>query len=239
VTTAETYVPLSRGIREHLCKLSGNAVKVYIYLLTTASFAGPKRGQVVTSFEDLASDLGMHRSTVYKATRKLRPYYVEWAPAKNQHDVTIFTIQKYKSVEDFAYSRTATSRETAGKRQVDGTRRNGMSQKDLAHPNKPYKPNKAKSACNWPWEVIGIPPTFNSEFNLFWESCYANRNGYTLSRAMRDCANAWESEGGTVPGPFFAVKAEIVKHERAVNELACNGEASKIPTPADCRPREH
>jgi hypothetical protein len=93
--------------------MTGNAVKLYLDLLLNAAFAGTTKGQVAASFAELGLRLGMHRQTVYKAARKLKPYFIDWQSAKNQHDVTIFTIQKYKSIKDFAVSRTAHSEVTA------------------------------------------------------------------------------------------------------------------------------
>jgi hypothetical protein len=234
MTTGPTYVPLSRGIREHLSRLSGNAVKLYIDLLATAGFSGANKGQVAASFGELASELKMHRDTVHKAACELRPYYLDWKPARNQHDVTIFTIQRYKSVEDFAYGGKTASTRTAAEQQPNSTACNSHTGGDLPAPNKPEKPKKANQA----WEAIGIHATFNRDFNKFWESSFENRNGYTLSRTMRECANSWEEHGGKVPGPFYAAKAKVVTQEHATSEEARNAEASQIPTPADCRPTE-
>ena len=118
--SSESYAPFSRGFRKHLAEMSGNAVKLYVELLLAADFAGPRKGQVAATFAELAARLKMHRTTVYKAARKLRPRYITWEGAKNQLDTTIFTIQKYKAVEDFACSRRATSGETAGERRGNG-----------------------------------------------------------------------------------------------------------------------
>jgi len=106
--SSESYQPVSRGLRKHLAALPGNAVKLYVELLLAADFAGPHKGQVAATFAELATRLKMHRITVFKAAKKLEPRYITWDRAKNQFDTTIFTVQKYKSVKDFACSRGTT-----------------------------------------------------------------------------------------------------------------------------------
>ena len=44
VKARQTYVPLSRGLDDHLRKLSGNALKVYLHLLMNAGYSGPTKG---------------------------------------------------------------------------------------------------------------------------------------------------------------------------------------------------
>ena len=100
-----TYVPVSRGLRSHLATMSGNAVKLYLELLLSAAFSEPNKGQVAVTFADLALTLGMHKQTIHKAARELRPYFIDWKAATNQHGVTVFTVQRYKSIRDFAVSR--------------------------------------------------------------------------------------------------------------------------------------
>ena len=109
----ESYAPVSRGLRQHLTTMSGNAVKLYLELLLSAAFAGPNKGQVAITFAELALNLNQHKQTIHKAARELRPYFITWEAAKNQHGVTVFTVQRFKSIKDFAVSRTAHSEVTA------------------------------------------------------------------------------------------------------------------------------
>ena len=175
---------------------------------------------------------------MHAIAKELRPYYVGWKAAKNQHDVTVFTVQRYKSVEDFGVSRRTQSDLTATGQRPDSTMTapsaGDTKQSQLHAPNKPYKPNKAAEA----WQALRMVPTFSKEFNEFWEGCYESRNGFTLSKVMRDCVEAWQASGGKVPGPFFAAKAEIANAERSVREKAVTEQASKIPTADDCRPKD-
>ena len=151
--TSETYVPLSRGWRAHLRKLSGNAVKLYNLLLIDAKFSGGAKGTVAATFRELAEDLNIHRQSAFKAAKELRPHYLTWTPAMNQHDLTVFTVQRYKAIADFAVSRradsAADSRRAAGRnnrpaslRQGYSTPRNPNEQQELQLPKKERKKGK-------------------------------------------------------------------------------------------------
>ena len=48
--TSPTYLPLSRGFDEHISKMSGNALKVFLHLLIRATHSGRCKGTCVTSF---------------------------------------------------------------------------------------------------------------------------------------------------------------------------------------------
>ena len=51
VRARQTYVPLSRGMDDHLRKLSGNALKVFLHLLINASYCGPMKGICKSSLD--------------------------------------------------------------------------------------------------------------------------------------------------------------------------------------------
>lgn len=150
----ETFVTLSRGLRDHLQNLSGIAVKLYILLLILAKFSGRHKGKVAASFKDLSLELRVHHQTVYKAAQELKPVYITWEPAKNQHSVTVFSIQKYKTIGDFASSRRANSKAksctkseaTAWGRQGDSTPRKSKGQHELLDRNKENKGDVVSSA---------------------------------------------------------------------------------------------
>ena len=103
--TNETYLPLSRGIREHLPKMVKEcrlARYVYDLLLIDAHHTGDMRGKVAISIREIATFLGVNYYTVYKAVRWLKENgYITYEPAKNQNSATLFTITKYKTVADF------------------------------------------------------------------------------------------------------------------------------------------
>ena len=143
--TDETFVCLSRGWCEHLAKLSGNAVKLYNWLLIKAKFCGRDKGKVAASFREIGIELRVHFQTVHKAAKELMPKYITWEAAKNQHGVTIFTVQRYKAIEDFAVSRRAKSRLTAEGQHVDSTPPNPHEQQKLLAPNNGENVDKSAS----------------------------------------------------------------------------------------------
>ena len=83
--TSETYVPLSRGLDEHLAGLSGNAVKTYIHLLINAAHAGRSKGTYAATFGDVASRLRLHYQTVRRAIAELKGRYVEYTPVPGNY----------------------------------------------------------------------------------------------------------------------------------------------------------
>ncbi len=107
--TTETYVPLSRGLDEHLERMPGDSLRVFIHLLLNAVYAGPNRGKCATSFGAIATHLGVSYEVARRAAKKLTPRYVIYVPAKNQHGVTVFEILRNKTVPDFAPTKSAAS----------------------------------------------------------------------------------------------------------------------------------
>jgi hypothetical protein len=240
----QSYVPFSRGFREHLPNLSGNAVKLYVELLLAARFAGPHKGEVAVSFADLALGLGMHKQTVHAAAGKLRPHYITWKAAKNQHGITVFTIQKYKSIKDFAVSRAAHSELTATRvpdEKID-QRMNGTltapsatdsSSSGLAVPNKLKKFKKEAAAIAVPekensvWSFLEILPCGPQSFRSFLESRWASRCGQRPSVLIGATIDAWEAAEGEKPRrvqPLFRALDELRQREKQEAQNA--GEAA-------------
>jgi hypothetical protein len=213
VASSESYAPVSRGLRKHLAEMTGNAVKLYLELLLSAAFAGPKKGQVAVSFEELAMNLKMHKQTAYKTARTLRPYFIDWEAAKNQHDVTVFTIQRYKSIKDFAVSRTTHGEVTANdlpdeknlqRADSEVTAPTGTDRKhnQLWTPKKLKKLEKEAAADDSAkkedsvWSFLEIqpcgPPSFRSLLNSRW----ASRNGQKASVLIGETIDSWEVAEG-------------------------------------------
>lgn len=103
--TNETYVPLSRGILEHFPSLPPLSFKIYVFLLIKAEFIGKNKGKYKIPISDIANLMGVHYQTVWKCIKKdLENKFITVKPGKNQYCSTIFTILKYKTVQDFIKS---------------------------------------------------------------------------------------------------------------------------------------
>jgi hypothetical protein len=227
--SSESYAPVSRGFRKHLAALSGNAVKLYVELLLAADFSGPHKGQVAATFAELATHLKMHRITVFKAAKKLKPRYITWDSAKNQFDTTIFTIQKYKSVKDFACSRGTTSEVQANDKnatsEVQASTKTLQAQpathsvdNELEAPKKLKKLEKPKKQqpCEL-WDLIGIPENdrkLHPEFRELCEGLFAAKGSQPLGDFMGLCMDLWQSQGNKIPAPFARAADEIRKRNK-------------------------
>jgi hypothetical protein len=89
------FVMLRRGFREHLPGMSGNAVKLYVWLHLSASFSGPMRGYGVASYEDIARSLRWNQKALQRALTEMECRYIEIQRAANQHELTTIRIIKY------------------------------------------------------------------------------------------------------------------------------------------------
>jgi len=101
--TDETWVPLSRGIEEHLPKMVGGCrAALWLLLLVRAQHSGPNRGKMIANFRELADALGVSYPTAYRAAQDLKKAgLIAYEPAPNQHRPTVFRVSKYKGVGDF------------------------------------------------------------------------------------------------------------------------------------------
>lgn len=165
----ETWVPLSRGLRDHLAGMAtGCRLALYIYLLIEAKHTGLHKGKVAASFSDLALALGVHYSTLYKAAQWLKEQgYITYEPAKNQWSVTVFTVTKYKNVEDFIPSNAFSRAFSAdAKSEVKASKKQGKSKSTKANDSKSlHVLNNDKNENNE--DKIDI---HQDEFDEFWKS---------------------------------------------------------------------
>ena len=160
--TDETYVPLSRGLKEHLKDMSSHAVKVYIFLLLDARFCGPMKGALSITIRDIATDLKMNRNVVWKALQELSGKYIEIEKGKNQYSMSIINITKYKTVSDFAVHNTGQHTDTrsaasgqqvssvsaASVQQGDGKRCKPADDSDLQDPKNDKNVDKSDNEKN-------------------------------------------------------------------------------------------
>jgi hypothetical protein len=251
--SSESYAPVSRGLLEHLPTMSGNAVKLYLDLLLNAAFSGPNKGQVAVSFAELALKLRMHKQTVHAAARELRPYFIDWSGAKNQHSVTVFVIQKYKSIKDFAVSRAAHTEVTASHlpdEKIDQRVNSALTapfatdtnHSELTTPKKPKKLEKEAAARQEEsvWNFLKIRPCGPASFRTILESRWASPGGERRSVLIGESIDAWEDANREklrrCPGLFRAL-SELRSQEKSALPQA-EIKLRRIPTSADIRPKE-
>ena len=89
---AKGYVPLRRGLLEHLAVMTGVEVKIYTALLILADF---RTGKVKISIENLGDVVGFSRRHVQTAIKRLEPKYIRVKRSTNRWHDTEFTIVKY------------------------------------------------------------------------------------------------------------------------------------------------
>lgn len=100
---SDSFVPLPRSWLDRLNSVSGNALKLLIFLLIEARFSGPQKGMVAVSFRELALELRIGRQSVVRAAHQLREQgVIDWVGGKNQYGVTVFRILEYPTAVAFA-----------------------------------------------------------------------------------------------------------------------------------------
>ncbi|MDD3927127.1 MAG: hypothetical protein PHT33_10780 [bacterium] len=115
--TDETYVPLSRGLLDHMANMSPVETKVYITLLMMASpfDRGTGKGCVSVSLRDIGDCVRIQPVRVGAAIKALvdGKYIEVVSVGKNQWQSSIYRISKYKTVGDFAVRENGTATVTA------------------------------------------------------------------------------------------------------------------------------
>ena len=107
----EGYVPLRRGILDHLPRLKGSAITVYIALIGLADFHKGHEGEVRGySIMDLCRVTGLSRPVVGKVLYELaEPVYPErgdegyilYEPGVNEHKPMFVKVCKYPRSDEF------------------------------------------------------------------------------------------------------------------------------------------
>lgn len=161
-----TYVPLSRGLDDHLGGISGTALKVYLHLLINAVYHGPQKGKCARSFREIATHLGLSYESVRRAVRELTPRYITYQAAKNQHSGTVFTVRKYKTAFDFAPHKSAGSKSVGSSDGADELLTSPATEHRRSNPSKQQKqkglqaPNKKKKEEGERSGAKNAPPPF-------------------------------------------------------------------------------
>lgn len=90
------WIKLRRGLCEHLPAMSGNALKLYVWLLFKARWTGAQKGSVDATFEDIATSLGFSQKTLQRMIEELEQKpFIRVQRAANQHELTHIEILKY------------------------------------------------------------------------------------------------------------------------------------------------
>ena len=97
----DSYIPLPRSFNLKMGDLSGNAVKVFIHILLSASWRPPNQGVYVASYTQIGTDLKMLRQTVYRAVKELSPSLIHVDPGKNQFRASTFSVKDFRTTKDF------------------------------------------------------------------------------------------------------------------------------------------
>lgn len=72
-----SYVPLSRGIIPYLKSYSGNAIKLYIYLLLIAEWKGDYKGVAEFTFNEVEEKVSVTKKTAIRALHELEAGHKE------------------------------------------------------------------------------------------------------------------------------------------------------------------
>jgi hypothetical protein len=89
------FCKIRRSLREHLGRMSSDAVKLYLWLHLTAFWGGEKRGTVETSYSHISRELCWTIIRTKRAIRELRGNYVAIKKRGNQHKLTMIQILRY------------------------------------------------------------------------------------------------------------------------------------------------
>lgn len=101
MTTQKGYVPLRRGLVEHLPKMPSTALKAYVALLCLADH---KTGTVEISTRQLAETIGVSVSTAHGAVKLLEsePAYISCSQAVARNASSTITILRFQPVDNSA-----------------------------------------------------------------------------------------------------------------------------------------
>ena len=115
----DSYIPLPRSFNLKLGDLSGNAVKVFIHILLSASWRPPNQGVYAASYAQIGTDLKMLRQAVFRAVKELSPSLIHVDPGKNQFSASAFTVNNFLTTRDFGNAQVSNSGVTGGLQQGD------------------------------------------------------------------------------------------------------------------------
>ncbi len=114
-----TYIKLYRSLQNWRWYKDGNTARVYIHLLMKANISAAnfeeitiQRGEVVTSYNNLANELGLSPKNIRTAIKHLKS--TGEVASRSTSKFTIITINNYEKYQGVA-SKTASERQASGK----------------------------------------------------------------------------------------------------------------------------
>lgn len=225
------FIKIRRGLREHLCSMSGNAVKLYLWLHLSANYSGPKKGCAEASYRDIADCLGWNKRTLDRAIAELKAKYIEVQRAGNQHQLTAIKILRYDhTVSNSAHDKSVVSQKSAYDsaddksvvKPVVSSHSKRQTPNDLRLPKKAVEVIEGVEAPKMPaaddlpnpWKALKSDlPMGSPRFQKIFEHYATTRRGNPLSEAMERTIQMANKVGVKVPPPFFEAKREVERRE--------------------------
>lgn len=191
------FAPIRRGLREHLGRMSSDAVKFYLWLHLVAYWTGKKRGTVETNYAEIVRELHWSETRVKRAFAELRDSYIKLTNRGNQYRCSTIRILKYNKKAPRAQatndqSKTArVASDQSTDQSTDQSSLPGASKtQGIPTPKKAVEGNRSKAAAAV-WTFLGIEPCGHSNFRSLLESCWALRNGEAPSAVIGRCLDGW------------------------------------------------
>lgn len=174
------------------------------------------------SDEHLGGLLGIHEKTIGKHRRRLKTQgYIDWKRTPIGYAITVKKSKKWVWIQNRTRSQTAPSRSrNATSREPNGsaleTDRLPPGAETL-HPDQTKQDRsrtKDAAATSECWKAIGEKlPLGTKPFQEIWEFLFSHKNGEPLSEAMERAILRAQSNGATVPRPFYEAKRRIETQE--------------------------
>jgi hypothetical protein len=197
------FAKIRRAFREHISRMSSDAVKLYLWMHLVAFWSGKRRGTVETDYSEIAKEMRWPKIRVKRAISELCGYYVKVLKRGNQHQSTLIRILKYQKTSKCAGipHDTSTSAGLMGETRNDtstdtSTLRIAAKTQAIRAPKKAVEGSRSKAAAAAVWTFLDIEPCGHSNFRSLLESCWASRNGEAPSAVIGRCLDAWQSASG-------------------------------------------
>lgn len=204
--TDRGFAQIRRGLREHLSKMSSDAVKLYLWLHLVAYWTGKQRGTVETNRAQIMEELRFSETRTKRAISELRKHYIKIVRRGNQHNPSLIRILKYRKSASFARvtNEPSKSARVTGGPSTDpstdpSTSRKAAPDAGSSAPNKAVEGSRSKAAAKAApsvWSFLQIQPCGSRNFQELLEGCWVSRNGEPCSTTIGRCLDAWRDASG-------------------------------------------